>query len=207
MTVKRVNQLCSLLLLCAVMVCLNGKSLAQAGDDAASKAQPTIDQESETQALQLVETHLPELSEVLKRLQSKEPRHYDQAIRDLLKSARKLEQVKNRDERLYDIEVEVLKSQSAVNLLTAKLKVRDSQADRKSLREALKRLQEAQVTRAQYDVAIFQERLERTQDLLDAAKKRLESKQPGEAEFEERYMALLHKAGREKKASAPATDK
>lgn len=174
----------------------NSQRLASAGDTSA--AEPAVDSETEAKSLQLVETHLPELRPVLKRLRSKEPREYDRAIRDLAKSARKLELAKNRDERLYEIEVETLKAQNQVNLLTACLKVRDNQADRKRLREAAARLQQAQLVRARYDVELFRQRLERAQQQLDAAQGRLESKESdADEQLEKLYQVLLRKAGRE----------
>ena len=177
----------------------NTKSLADAGKKAAPKTTlPAVDRETEAKSLELVQTHLPELRAVLKRLKAGQPRQYDRAIRDLAKSARKLEQAKNRDERLYDIEVEFLKAQNQVNLLTAKLKVRDRQSDRKLLREAAGRLQQAQIARARYDVELYRQRLERTQKQLDAAQDRLEAKQTDtDQQLDKTYLSLLRKAGRE----------
>ena len=114
--------------------------------------------------------HLPELDAVLARLRSDQSREYDRAIRDLAKSARKLEVARNRDEQLYDLEVELLKAQNQVNLLTAKLKVRDSQSDRDHLRSSAARLQQAQIARAEYDLEQCRDRYERAKQQLDAAK-------------------------------------
>ncbi|MFK8111555.1 MAG: hypothetical protein AB8B91_05120 [Rubripirellula sp.] len=180
----------------------NGKALADTGKKPAPKIEPKVDQEIEAKALDLVRAHLPELKVVLSQLREKDPREYDRAIRDLVKSARKLELAKNRDEQLYDIEVELLKAQNQVNFLTAKLKVRDSKSDRKRLRESLERLQESQIARAHYDVNVYQERLNRAQAQLEAAKKRLSSKQNGNGSIEKLYTGLLRKAGRESKNSS-----
>lgn len=185
----------------------NSKTMAEARNTSAPKKtqQPTVDQETEAKSLALVQAHLPELSPVLKRLRADQPREYDRAIRDLAKNARKLELAKNRDERLYDAEVELLKAQNEVNLLTAKLKVRDRQNDRKRLREAASRLQQAQLVRAQYDVEIFQQRLEKAQAQLDAAKGRLEAKQSNsQQQLDKLYQVLLRKAGREPAAKRKA---
>lgn len=181
----------------------NSKTVADSGEAKRKQtAQPAVDQETEAKALKLVQAHLPELKDVLKRLRVREPREYDRAVRDLVKSARKLEQAKNRDERLFDLEVELLKSQNQVNLLTAKLKVRDSKTDRKKLRESLDRLNTAQVLRAQYDVDVYTERLERAQKLLEVAEKRLKSKR--DIDIDKSYSGLLRKAGREAERPAKA---
>jgi hypothetical protein len=177
----------------------NTKSLADAGKKPAPKTTlPAVDRETEAKSLELVQTHLPELRAVLKRLKADQPRQYDRAIRDLAKSFRKLEQAKNRDERLYDIEVEFLKAQNQVNLLTAKLKVRDRQSDRKLLRVAAGRLQQALIARASYDVELYRQRLERTQKQFDSAQDRLEAKQTDtDQQLDKTYLSLLRKAGRE----------
>ncbi len=178
----------------------NAKSLADSGKKATANTPIPLDRESELKAHGLVDQHLPELKSVLKRLAADQPRQYDRAVRDLAKSARKLEFAKNRDDRLYDIEVELLKAQNEVNLLTAKLKVRDSQPDRKKLRTAAQRLQQVQIARAGYEVDMIRARLERTQHQLDAAQKRLETKQQNtDEQLEKSYLGMLRKAGREAK--------
>ncbi len=163
-----------------------------------SKRHGSVDKNSESRALDLVDTHLPELKDMLGRLRSSDPREYNRAIRDLWKSARKLDAAKKRDERLFDVEVEVLKSKNQVNLLTAKLKVRDSQSDRDSLRVAAQRWQHAQVARAQYDVEAFEIRLERAKKTLEASRQRLQAMQSKiDEQVEKTYTSLLRKAGRD----------
>ena len=115
---------------CAVEAEINSKSLADNGKKPTPQTQIQVDRDTEAKALALVKTHLPELNDVLGRLHTKQPRQYDRAIRDLAKSVRKLELAENRDQELYEIELELLKAQTQANLLTAKLKVRDSQSDR-----------------------------------------------------------------------------
>lgn len=165
----------------------------------------TRDQDAEKAALALVKLHLPELQGLLDRLRANEPRQYNRAITDLARSARRLEVIKNRDERLYQIEVEVLKSQQAVNLLTAKLRVRDSEPDRQRLRQALARLQQSQVRRAQYDVQLLEDRVARMQQQLEQAHARLEQrKQSPREDLEQAFSAAIKRAGRP--LSAPESD-
>lgn len=182
----------------------NAKSIADAGDKTdkarpkpgAKNAKPRVERDAELAATTLVDSHLPELKSVLKHLRAEQPRQYNLAIRDLAKSAKRLEVAKNRDEELYDIEVELLQAHSAATLLTAKLKVRDDEPDRKHLRAAAERLRNAEVARAKYDIRMYQERLNKTQQLLDAANKRLATKQD-EDQLEKSYLSFLRKAGRQ----------
>lgn len=156
------------------------------------------DSGEERAATQLVQSHLPDLKPVLDHLRSDDPRQYNLAIRDLAKSARRLETSKTRDQELYDIELELLQARSSVQLLTAKLKVRDNQSDRKSLRAAASRLQQAELSRAKYDVRVLQERFDRMQKSLDAATQRLAMKETNvEEQLETSYLGLLRKAGRQ----------
>jgi hypothetical protein len=176
----------------------NSKSLADNGNKPTPQTAIQIDRETESKAIELVKAHLPELDDVLDRLRADQPRQYDRAIRDLAKSVRKLELAKNRDEQLYELELELLKAQNQVNLLTAKLKVRDSQPDRKKLRDSATRLRQAQVARIQYDVELSRQRLARAKQQFDAAAERLEAKQSDpEQQLEKTFLGLLRKAGRE----------
>ena len=201
-----VNRVCFALLVAAVAISsveatTNSRLVADAGqktkENPKSNARTKPDAEIEATATQLVSAHLPELKPVLKHLRSEEPRQYDVAIRDLARSARRLETAKKRGEELYEIEVELLQAQSNAKLLTAKLKVRDSESDRKRLREAAKRLHHAELARTQYEVKSLQERLKKTQQQLTAASGRLTAKQDNQDDqLEKSYLNFLRKAGR-----------
>ncbi len=149
----------------------------------------------EQSVLNLVEKHLPELDAMLDRLRSDNRKQYDIAIRDLSRWTKRLESAKKRDAKLYDIEVELLKAESEVNLLTAKLKVRDNDADRESLRKSVIREHRAKLARARYDLNASAERLDRAKHQLELAKEKLATLE-NESELEQSYLSLLKKAGR-----------
>jgi hypothetical protein len=188
------------------------RSLADTTQRNNSKPQPLpneVDRSSEAVAWKLVQDHLPELKSVLQRLRADESRQYNRAITDLARSAKKLEIARNRDEALYEIEAETLKAQNAVNLLTAKLKVRDNESDRQLLRHAVIRLQQAQIARTQYDVATLQTRLQRAQQQLQSAQQRLQVRREElDHGSETSYHAALKKAGRQpvSDAARPVAD-
>lgn len=179
--------------------------VADAGErkiELASKNQ--VDEKQEQSVLKMVSEHLPDLKPLLERLRKNDPKQYAVAIRDLARSVRRLESAKKRDDVYFEREVEVVKSQSAVNLLVAKLKVRDSDADRKALRKAVERLNEATIARTQYDVRQLELRLKRAQQQLAAAKARLESKRrENETNLDKSYAGFLRKAGRQDKDPKP----
>ena len=194
------------------------RAKASSGDRTAAKATadtlPGADAKTERSVLQLVRTHLPEIDRMLSRLRESNRADYQRAIRDLAKSVRKLELAKKRDEALFEIEVQILKARSNVNLLTAKLKLRDSDSDRHSLRKAGERLLQAEAARDQYDVRVLEERLANTKRQIDALKKRIaDKKSHSDSVLEKNYVAYLRRAGlrpevtKQKKSSKPGEKK
>lgn len=187
---------------------------ADNGQESTSQATAATERDAERRETerivqQLVQAHLPELTKVLSQLRAVQPQEYDRVIKDLAKSARKLETAQNRDQQLFEIEVELLQAEHHASLLTARLKVRDSESDRKRLRDAAKRLQQAQIARAEYDVNAFRQRLARSQQQLESAVARLEArKNEAEDQLEKSYLSMLRKAGRDTKrndAEPPAS--
>jgi hypothetical protein len=194
-------------LLLPALLCLMTTAISVRADNGQESSSPatatereTEDRETEKIVQQLVQAHLPELTKVLSQLRAVQPQEYDRVIKDLARSARKLEIAQNRDQHLFEIEVELLQAEYHASLLTARLKVRDSESDRKQLREAAKRLQHAQIARAEYDVNAFRQRLARSQQQLESAVARLEArKNEAEDQLEKSYLNMLRKAGRDTK--------
>ena len=166
-------------------------------DSAPRRPVSEVNVENERLAQGLVQSHLPELKPILKQLKTDHPRHYERAVRDLAQSARKLDVAQKRDERLFDIEVELLKAETQASLLAAKLTVRDHASDRQSLQQAVSRLLIAKTSKARYDVAMYRKRLERDQKLLETAEQRLSRfQQESNSVIKESYLSMLRKAGR-----------
>ncbi len=159
--------------------------------------------ESETAALLLVRDELPQLSRVLDRLRSDSPSHYEKAIRDISRSAKRLEAMRLRDEALYSLELDLLKSRTSISLLVARLKVRDNEADRNSLKRTIRQLHSAELSRAKYEVESIEKRLQRTEEQLSDAQSRLSKRS---SDLDERldsvYTDYLRKAGRSADGSA-----
>ncbi|WP_182869266.1 hypothetical protein [Stieleria mannarensis] len=153
--------------------------------------------ERERAVLEMVHDHLPELKVLLDQLREKEPKQYGIAINNLAKSSRRLQSAKRRGEEAFELEVHVVQAQSAINLLVAKLKLRDNKKDRAALREATKRLELAQIARAAFDVKQMRSRLDKLQEQLEAAEKRLDEKQSKlDANVQKGFQTYLRKSGR-----------
>lgn len=162
-----------------------------------SDNEPKPDSSNDLAVREMVKAHLPQLEPVLERLRKAQPQDYEKAVRDLSRSARRLELAKKRDDGLYELELRTLKAQIDVNLLTARIKVRDSDRDRKRLKAASADLYRTSIDRAAYEVNLIQSRIEKMQRQLAAAKGRLETKQKaGDDAIESAYTNALRRAGR-----------
>jgi hypothetical protein len=153
--------------------------------------------DSESAALLLVRDELPQLRRVLDRLRSDAPSQYEKAIRDISRSAKRLESMRARDEKLYLYELDLLKARTSISLIVARLKVRDDEGDRKSLQAAIGQLRTAELSRAKYEVELLEKRIKRSEEQLSDAQTRLSRKT---AEFDNNadkvYIDYLRKAGR-----------
>ena len=164
------------------------------------QADRSIDSAMEAEALALVENHLPNLNPILSNLRTSHPKSYDKAIRGLSRSANRLATAQKRDPKLYVMELRLLQSRNEVDLLTAKLKVRDDQDDRNSLRKAISEMLKAQIERANYDVVLYERRLDNITKQLQAARMRVNEKQDGfDAQLESAINRAIKKAGRDER--------
>lgn len=172
--------------------------------DKPSKAKPdkprqrsTIDKALERNVLQMVDNHLPDIKILLDQLRKKEPQQYKLALRNLAKSSRRLQAAKNRSEESFELEVHVVQAQSSINLLIAKLKIRDHKQDRKALLEAIKQLRTAELARAEHEFAQLESRFAKMKEQVVVARRRLNEKQSRNDEsIEKDFKTFLRKSGR-----------
>ena len=156
-----------------------------------------LDKQLENSVLQMVNNHLPEIKVLLDQLRDNEPRQYDLAIRNLAKSSRRLQAARKRGEEAFELEVHIVQAQSSINLLIAKLKVRDNKMDRQSLFEATRRIELAEIERAKHELATSQSRLAKLQEQVAAMEKRLLEKQSKLDETVDKdFQSYLRKSGR-----------
>lgn len=172
---------------------------ANMGPLAEKKSSPHSSEPSADQvALQLVRQYLPELEPMLDRLRQSDAKQFKRATAELARWSRRLELAQKRDQRLYEIEVESLKAEAEVNLLTARLKVRDDAADRERLKTATARLQQTKLARGQYDVEMLTAKMKRAQQQLKTARERLQTMRSDVSDDPEAaYLGQLRKAGRQ----------
>ncbi|MCA9140347.1 MAG: hypothetical protein KDB00_26430 [Planctomycetales bacterium] len=156
-----------------------------------------LDKEIERGVLQMVDNHLPELKVLLDQLRENEPRQYELAIRNLAKSSRRLQAAQKRGEASFDLEVHIIQAQTSINLLIAKLKVRDNKKDREALLEATRRFEQAEIDRAEYELTLSQSKLAKMKEQVDAMEKLLIEKQSNMDEtIKKDFQGYLRKSGR-----------
>jgi len=112
---------------------------ARGSGGAKAKAQlpVTITPEREAAVMTFIDRNHPELGDLLTHLRDSQPDAYDQAVKELFRTTERLASIKERDPAQYELEITVWKSQSRVQLLSAKMKMAVTEDLKKELRTAL----------------------------------------------------------------------
>lgn len=191
-------------LLAFALVALAGVSLAEAlladpGDKPAggqpatrkeqnkASKQLAVTPEREAAVTTFVQRNHPELAEILTHLKANQQRAYEQAIRELHRVTERLAGIQERDSSLYELEVAAWTAQSRVQLLAARLRMGESDAVRKELREALGAQADARLAVLKHQRAQTAERLAKT----DGEINRLENNR---SEFIDKQMQTLEQS-------------
>jgi hypothetical protein len=93
--------------------------------------------EEEKEVVRFLREHHAELAGLLEHLQSSSPADYSKAIRDLWKARERLRQIEQRDRTRYELELGAWVVQSKIQLLVARLAMKDSDSLREELRSLL----------------------------------------------------------------------
>jgi len=101
----------------------------------------------ESEAIDFVKQHHPELVSLLQLLKAMKEKEYDVAIRDIDKARKRLESLVKREPETHRIELDTWKIQSKIDLLLAKGFAQDKAFNTKTLRSLLKEQVENQKTR------------------------------------------------------------
>ena len=123
-----------------------GRSGKTASKKSTQKSRPiAVTPERVAAVMTFVERNHPELADLLEHLKANQPREYEQAIRDLHRVTERLAQIQERDAVHYELEVALWTSQSKVQLLSAQLRMADSEEIRSQLRDALSHQMDARL--------------------------------------------------------------
>jgi chromosome segregation ATPase len=137
------------------------RSVTLVSDDTSRPVSQDVAKEGsvdESIGLHLARTQFRELVPVLDHLRAKSPQQYERAVRDLERSAKKLDSIRRRDKKLFEIALREWKTRGQIDLLKAKLKVKASESDRKAVLEHLRTLRETELDRISRELALLDER-------------------------------------------------
>ena len=123
---------------------------------------------------ELAKKHLNELLPVLKHLKNHSPHQYEKAMRDLDRSAKRLDSIKNRDSKLFDISVREWKTRGHVDLLKAKVRIKKSDVDQKEILQQLQLLRDIELERLERELAILDERIAANEERVRQTKQMID---------------------------------
>ncbi len=149
------------------IICLGiSPALAQNYSTSAdAQSQPTFDQ-LESDAIVFVQEHHPELVSLLQSLKAMRQKEYEMAIRDIVRTKKRLESLAKRESEMHAMELDAWKLKSKIDLLVAKGIARDKSFDTVVLRDLLKQQVENQKKRWKYEQSTLAKRQEQIGDLL-----------------------------------------
>ena len=127
--------------------------------------QPSFEQ-LETDAIAFVQEHHPELVSLLQSLKSMRQKEYEMAIREIVRTRKRLESLSKREVDSHAMELDAWKLQSKIDLLIARGIARDKAFDTADLRELLKLQVENQKKRWKHEQLSLIKRLEQLDQLL-----------------------------------------
>lgn len=130
-----------------------------------SPPQPALEQ-SEADAIAFVQEHHPELVSLLQSLKSMRQKEYEMAIREIVRTKKRLEMLAKREADLYAMELEAWKLKSKIDLMMAKAIARDKAFDKVILRELLSQQVENQKKRWKHEQSTITKRQEQLVELL-----------------------------------------
>ena len=130
-----------------------------------TQVQPTFEQ-LETDAISFVQEHHPELVSLLQSLKAMRKKEYEMAIREIVRTRKRLESLAKREAETHAMELDAWKLQSKIDLLIARGIARDKAFDISVLRELVKLQVENQKKRWKHEQTMLVKRQEQLDQLL-----------------------------------------
>ena len=130
-----------------------------------AQVQPAFDQ-LESDAIAFVTEHHPELVSLLQSLKSMRQKEYDMAIREIVRTRKRLEALVKREPELHSMELDAWKLKSKIDLLMARGIARDKSFDKAVLRDLLSQRLENQKKRWRHEQTTLRKRQEQLAELL-----------------------------------------
>jgi hypothetical protein len=159
------------LLSATALVVVVGSEPAMAQKSVQNTDVPSVNSfdQMETESLEFVQEHHPELVALLESLKSMREKEYEIAIREIFRSKKRLDGFVKRDTDIYNAELDAWKIQSKIDLLVAKGIAREKEVDKVALRALLKDQMDNQKKRWKHEITNLAKRQEQLTGLLSAA--------------------------------------
>ena len=150
-----------------VLICLgSAQTLGQKETNTfETQTQPTFEQ-LEADAIAFVQENHPELVSLLQSLKAMRQKEYESAIRDIVRTKKRLDALAKRESEIHAMELDAWKLKSKIDLLIARGIARDKTFDTAELRDLLKLQLENQKKRWKHEQANLAKRQEQLADLL-----------------------------------------
>lgn len=161
----------SFALLCLLAFCLTTPSFGQStpvNDKQAKRKEKSVPltAERKQELLDFVEANHSELEELLSRLENSKKRRYNQAMAGLDKAVKKLETIKKRTPKRYDVALEQWKLESRIKVAGAQVKLNDTEETRAKLESLVNQLVDFHIQRLKNDRNQIEQRLQQTESRL-----------------------------------------
>ena len=161
----------SFVLFCLLALCLTTPSFGQStpvNDKQAKRKEKSVPltAERKQELLDFVEANHSELEELLSRLENSKKRRYNQAMAGLDKAVKKLETIKKRTPKRYDVALEQWKLESRIKVAGAQVKLNDTEETRAKLESLVNQLVDFHIQRLKNDRNQIEQRLQQTESRL-----------------------------------------
>lgn len=145
---------------------------------------PGFSPEREAAAITFLDSHHPELGQLLKRLKKSRPKEYKKAVRDIFRASERLTNWQDKNPARYEVELKLWKLNSRIQLLAARARINNDPATKEKLRAAILAHNDARTERLVHERSRLSKRVEQ----LDAA---IEKAQAGREQVADRRMQQL----------------
>jgi hypothetical protein len=134
------------------------KKTAVAEEASLRQSQPQASLPNDSPGIRLAKKHMGELLPLIEHLRKRSPAQYEKAIRDLDRSAKRLESLRKRDAKLFEIALQEWTTRTELQLAKAKLRVGKSSGGSKKIRDHQTKLLDLQIQRLHRETELLSKR-------------------------------------------------
>lgn len=165
-----------LVLLCVVALPVTAQQKKRTQESAQVDVRSTEEiAERKAKLMEFVSEHHPDLERLLGLLEERKPTQYRKAMRTLSTQFDRLQNVKKRDPKKFEIALEYWKVHSRIEVLTARIALNGPDKYQDQLKRLIRQRQKIKVELQKYEVAKLEQRLNRLQANLSKTQNSMDS--------------------------------